>query len=75
MNWPGWGQGAPQGKGGRDAGDGEYWLSKAGSQSRLVSDMHTHNLCISRTVISNTETYKSKVHIQITPLLLQHFLL
>lgn len=66
MDWPGWGQGAPQREGGRDAGD-ERVLALLGwfTQPRLVSDMHMHNLYTSRTVISNTETNKANVQIKI----------
>lgn len=74
MDWPGWGQGAPQGEGGRDAGDGRLsvilgWFTQSG----LVSDMHMHNFYISRTVISNTATNKPNVQIKIFFLLLLQF--
>lgn len=63
---PGRGQGALQRKGGKDAeaGGGSVILGWF-TQPRLVSDMHMHNLYISRTVISNTETNKSNVQIKI----------
>lgn len=63
VDWPGWGQGALQRKGKRDTEDGLVVLVTLGcfTQSRLVSDMHTHNLYISRTMISNTETNTSNV--------------
>lgn len=53
-------------EGGKDAGHGGVsvllgWFT----QPRLGSDMHMHNLYISRTVISNTETNKSDVQIKV----------
>lgn len=56
------GAGSTSEEGGRDAEDGLVLVTLGCfTQSRLVSDMHTHNLYISRTVISNTGTNKSNV--------------
>lgn len=48
-NWLGWGQGAPQGERGGDAGDGWVLVMLGWSTSTFISDVHTHSLCISRT--------------------------
>lgn len=60
------GAGSTSAGGREDAGDGRAlvilgWFT----QPRLVSDMRMHNLYISRTVISNTETNRSNVQIKI----------
>lgn len=56
------GAGSTSEEGGRDAEDGLVLVTLGCfTQSRLVSDMHTHNLYISRTVISNTGTNKANV--------------